>query len=238
MATTTIEPGSSAPTFAGRVARKVWREMSRPIRRLSQPRVRSSRRISHCESETAGTATPYLTGTAATFAGFHPLQATVEPEATGFLQRLVRQSCQYPGPIIEIGTLLGVTTTNMALAKSPEQKIVTVDNYCWNPWALPPDVHAALAEQILQYLVATGHVEQIRTDKNDFFSSYRGGPPAMVFLDAVHDYEETKKDIQWSQRVGAKIIAGHDYCDEFAGVKQAVDEFGGPRELCASVWVL
>jgi hypothetical protein len=54
----------------------------------------------------------------------------------------------------------------------------------------------------------------------------------------VHDYEETKKDIEWARGSGAKIIAGHDYCDEFPGVKQVVDEFGGPRKLCASVWVL
>ena len=60
----------------------------------------------------------------------------------------------------------------------------------------------------------------------------------MVFLDAMHDYEETKKDIHWAQSVSAKIISGHDYCDEFAGVKQIVDEFGGPRELGGSVWVL
>ena len=50
----------------------------------------------------------------------------------------------------------------------------------------------------------------------------------MVFLDAIHDYEETKKDIEWARLVGAKIIAGHDYCDEFPGVKQIVDEMGGP----------
>jgi len=34
--------------------------------------------------------------------------------------------------------------------------------------------------------------------------------PAMVFVDAVHDYPETKKDIEWAQKVGARIIAGHD----------------------------
>jgi hypothetical protein len=60
----------------------------------------------------------------------------------------------------------------------------------------------------------------------------------MVFLDAMHDYEETKKDILWAQSVSASIISGHDYCDEFAGVKQIVDECGGPCELGGTVWVL
>ena len=170
-------------------------------------------------------------------ATFHPQQATVEPEAVPFIQRLVRESSKYPGPIIEIGTLLGVTTTNMALVKAPHQKIITVDLYCWNPWGVTPDAHEAMTSTVLHYLVQTGHVERYRMDKNEFYRTYSGPEPAMVFLDAMHDYEETKKDIQWASR-RRKIIAGHDYCDKFPGVKQIVDEFGGPRELGGCVWVL
>ncbi len=238
MATSTIGPDSSTETLAARAARKLWREVSRPIRRMSQTAKDSQKAAATVEAKQQPAAEVYLTGSGAGVAGFHPQQATVEPEAIAFIQRLVRESSQYPGPIIEVGTLLGVTTTNIALAKSPQQKIITVDNYCWNPWGLPPDVHAALAKQVLQYLISTGQVEQIRMDKNEFFSGYRGPAPTMVFLDAVHDYEETKKDIEWAKQAGAKIIAGHDYSDEFPGVKQAVDEFGGPREQCASVWLL
>jgi len=86
--------------------------------------------------------------------------------------------------------------------------------------------------------VETGHVLRLSMDKNKFYESYRGPAPAMVFLDAVHDYEETSKDIEWAQRAGAPIIVGHDYCDEFLGVKQAVDQYGGPQESAGSVWVL
>jgi hypothetical protein len=214
--------------LATRTARKLWREFSRPFRRLAS-------RDTVTRVEPAHT---YLTGTGVTIAGFHPQQATVEPEGIPLIQRLVRESRRYRGPIIEIGTLLGITTTNMALVKAPDQKIITVDVYCWNPWGLSPDVHEALASQVLHYLVQTGQVEQLRIDKNDFYTTYTGPAPAMVFLDAWHDYEETKKDIEWAKRIGANIIAGHDYCDEFAGVKQIVDEMGGPRELAGSVWVL
>ena len=126
----------------------------------------------------------------------------------------------------------------MALVKAPEQKIITVDVYCWNPWGLSADVHEALTSQVLHFLVQTGQVERLRIDKNEFYNTYTGPAPAMVFLDAWHDYEETKKDIEWAKRIGANIIAGHDYCDEFAGVKQIVDEMGGPRELAGTVWVL
>jgi predicted O-methyltransferase YrrM len=220
---------------------KLWREISRPFRR----RVRADGQggvpqpvAATAANEATESAKPYLTGSGATIAGFHPQQATVEPEAISFVQRLVRESSQFSGPIIEIGTLLGVTTTNMALVKAPQQKIITVDVYCWNPWGLSPDAHAALTRQVLYYLEQTGHVECIRRDKNEFYREYAGPAPALAFLDAWHDYEETKKDIEWAKRAGAKIIAGHDYCDEFPGVKQAVDEYGGPRELASTVWVL
>jgi hypothetical protein len=126
----------------------------------------------------------------------------------------------------------------MALVKAAWQKIITVDVYCWNPWGLSPDAHSALAGTVLHYLVQTGHVDRVRMDKADFYRTYEGPAPSLVFLDAWHDYEETKKDIQWAMRVGAKVISGHDYCDEFPGVKQVVDEFGGPRKLAGTVWVL
>jgi len=228
----TVLPASELRPMTARIAHKVWREASRPFRR----RLRAApNKAPDAQPESPA---PYLTGNGVGVAGFHPQQATVEAEGIPLLQRLVRESRQHPGPIVEIGTLLGVTTTSIALAKAPEQKIVTVDNYCWNPWALAPEVHEALTHQVLYYLIHAGQVERVRMDKNEFFRAYRGPAPAMVFLDAVHDYPETKKDIEWARRTGTKIIAGHDYCDEFAGVKQAVDEFGGPRELGGTVWVL
>lgn len=217
---------SASPTtpISARVARKIWREVSRPVRQLSRGVTGQGARIEFDGRDGIG--------------AFHPQQCTVEPEAIAFLKRLVRQSRRYPGPIIEIGTLLGITATHMALAKTPEQKIITVDLYCWNPWKLPPDVHDALAGEVLRYLVETGHVQRVRMDKDEFYRSYQGPPPAMVFLDAMHDYENTKKDVEWAQRVGAKIISGHDYSHLHPGVIKIVDELGGPRELEASVWVL
>jgi hypothetical protein len=226
---------SSAPN-APRLAWKLWREIKRPFRHTTAKSPAES--VVGTRNPARIPALPELNGRAPTLADFHPLHATVEPEAIPMIHRLVRESRKYPGPIIEIGTLLGITTTTMALVKAPEQKIITVDLYCWNPWGFTPDVHEALTSQILHYLVQTGHVERIRMDKDEFYRTYQGPAPAMVFLDAMHDYEATKRDIQWASRVGAKIIAGHDYCDKFPGVVQIVKEFGGPRKLGGSVWAL
>ena len=167
------------------VSAKIWRELARPIHQMSRRLTVKPRPES-----------PYLTGSGASIAGFHPQQATVEAEGIPLIRKLVHESANFPGPIIEIGTLLGITTTTIALAKQPTQKVITVDLYCWNPWGLDPVVHEDLTAEMLRYLVDTGHVERIRMDKNQFFDSYHGPAPSLVFLDAIHDYPETKKDIE------------------------------------------
>lgn len=207
---------------------KLWREVRRPFRRRHSPRPAAAR----------ATVAPGTASQAAAFATFHPARATVEPEARPLLEKLVRESLRHPGPIIEIGTLMGITTTTIALNKAPEQKVITVDKYCWNPWGISSAAHQALAAQVLRYLVETGHVEQVVMCKNEFYETYSGPAPALVFLDAIHDYAETKKDIEWACRVGATIISGHDYSADFPGVIEVVNEFGGPRELLGSVWAL
>lgn len=78
----------------------------------------------------------------------------------------------------------------------------------------------------------------IKQDKNDFYRSYRGQSPALVFLDAIHTYDETKKDIQWAKSVGASIICGHDYGPEWLGVVKAVDEAGGATKIQGTLWRL
>jgi predicted O-methyltransferase YrrM len=165
-------------------------------------------------------------------------QSTLDEAERSLLRQLVEQAGQHSGPIVEIGTLFGVTTTHMALWKSPRQRIVTVDNYRRNRWRLSPELHHALAAQVLFALVQTGQVEQVRMDKSEFYRAYDGPPPALVFLDAVHTYEETRLDIAWARRAGASIVCGHDYCERFPGVMQAVDEFGRPARLRGSLWSL
>jgi predicted O-methyltransferase YrrM len=200
---------------------KVYREIARPFRPRYKPQ-HQSKPAEHAPS----------------LASFDPRDCTVEPEGLELLNSLVRESAQFTGPIVEIGTLLGITATHMALVKQPGQKIITVDNYCWNPWNLSADVHHSLAQQVLLFLTESGHVDQVRIDKAKFYETYSGPPPSLVFLDAMHTYEETRKDIQWALHAGAKLIAGHDYCQEFPGVIQIVDEMGGPRDLQGAVWVL
>jgi len=153
-------------------------------------------------------------------------------------EEIVVRSNALPGPIIEIGTLFGETTTRIAIWKATHKKIITVDNYSWNPWRISSFTHESLTRRVLKYLTETGHVELHSCEKDKFFAEYRGERPSMVFLDADHSYEATKADIAWAKRVGATIISGHDYWDCCPGVGQAVTEAGGAVRHVGGMWAL
>jgi hypothetical protein len=153
-----------------------------------------------------------------------------------FLARLVRE-LDVPGPIVEIGTLFGWSTRVMLCAKAPERELISVDDYSWNPLGLAPDLHHQITSRILADGKELG-LRQLRVDKSDFYSTWSGPPPALVFADAMHTYKDTKADIEWAQSAGAHVVCGHDYEAEWPGVIRAVDEHGGPRELVETLWVL
>jgi hypothetical protein len=245
MSTIPYEPGQSRGESPSAGAwNKLWRETSRLFRRQHWEKWtgtenRRDIRLLKQEIQLLQKEIQHLRVKPATDSLESPFeQGTVEPEGLAFLARLVKMSHEHPGPIIEVGTLFGRTATHMALFKAPAQKIITVDCYLWNPWQLPREKHFSLTSQVLYYLIQTGHVEQVRMDKNLFYATYRGPAPSLVFLDADHTYEETKKDIEWAKSVGAALIAGHDYSDRFPGVQRIVHEHGGPKEVGGTVFLL
>jgi predicted O-methyltransferase YrrM len=162
----------------------------------------------------------------------------VREDELPLLEALVHEAADHPGPIIEIGTLLGLTTVILAALKRPDQRLITVDSYVWNPWSLSPEEHRRFTERVLYYLRSSGSLDIVAQDKADYYREYGGPPPSLVFLDADHHLEPTREDIRWAQRVGARAIAGHDYGREFPGVCQAVDEVGGPARLLGTLWCL
>jgi len=159
-------------------------------------------------------------------------------EEARFLGDLVRRA-PMEGPIIEIGTLFGWSTRIITMAKPVEQPLITVDNCIWNPWGLSPEEHRWLTEKLLADAVKQFHVTQRVMDKDRFFNQYDGLVPSLVFMDADHSYEGTRRDLEFARRVKTSVICGHDYDKtKWPGVVKAVDEFGGPKELVGSLWVL
>lgn len=154
-----------------------------------------------------------------------------------FLSQLVKCLDQ-PGPIVEIGTLFGWSTRVMTLAKPPEKELITVDSYGWNPLGLSESAHFDVTSAILAESKLYLNVKQIRQDKANFYQSYSGAAPALIFLDAMHTYDETRKDLEWATKFNNSIICLHDYTDLWPGVIQAVDELGGPHRIEGSLCAL
>lgn len=151
--------------------------------------------------------------------------------------KLVQKAKQFSGPIIEFGTLFGITTKLMASVAAESQRIVTVDNFCWNPFGLTLQLHETFTRKILRVELRSGVVELIVSGSEDFRSNYTGEIPSMVFFDADHSYAAVKEEIQWAKSLGVPLICGHDYRNARFGVTQAVDEeFPDGVESQGMVW--
>ena len=146
--------------------------------------------------------------------------------------------CQPTEPIVEIGVLFGSSTKVLALFKPSESKLYAVDSFRWNPYGFSRDDHHSLTASILEDAIANQNVELIRSDKSDFYKSYDGPKPGLVFLDARHTYDSTLEDIRWARKAGARMIAGHDYSPKFPGVVDAVNDSGGVSQLVGSLFLL
>ncbi|MHA2313470.1 MAG: class I SAM-dependent methyltransferase [Candidatus Thorarchaeota archaeon] len=119
--------------------------------------------------------------------------------------------------IAEIGVHKGITTKRILQACSLD-RYVLVDPMEWPP----------LIKFIELYEVAVFY-HKPSVDAARYIAS---GCLDLVFIDALHDYEHVKQDIElWLPKVRAGgIICGDDYDHHrHPGVKQAVDEAFGDR---------
>ena len=139
------------------------------------------------------------------------------------------------GTIVEVGTLFGLTTIELARRAPEGVKVVTVDNFCWNPFGLPPAHHAGFTRRILAPWIEMGKVELVQAD-SEAFRKNLGSVPSMVFFDADHSYEVVRDEIAWAKPLGVKIICGHDYANAHFGVTRAVDEAFPQGVETAGMW--
>lgn len=153
------------------------------------------------------------------------------------LLAVIESHCKGQGPIIEFGTLFGTTTLLIAGAKESNQRLITLDNFSWNPFMMPSADHKRFTQRCLRYVISNSNVELVDIDINQFKLNWREDRPALVFLDADHRYDAVKSDIEWSVKIGAKVICGHDFGDEWPGVERAVREIFGTNFMTSgSLW--
>jgi hypothetical protein len=164
---------------------------------------------------------------------------SVKPDELVLLKEMVELSNSVDGPIVEFGTLFGFTTQKICTWKSAEKRFITCDNYSWNPFGFPPRLHQAMTERSLTYVIEKCHVELVRFSAIDFHREFSEIRPSLVFIDAGHQYEDVKKDIEWSLAVNAPLICGHDYGGPAVGVTRAVDEaFGSKVRTAGTLWAV
>jgi hypothetical protein len=145
---------------------------------------------------------------------------------------------KYEGPIIEIGTLFGHTTNLIGSLANKDIKIITVDNFKWNPFSLTPAMHKLFAERTLRYLIEHRNTSLITSDATLFYQQYTGTRPSMIFIDADHSYESVILDIKWAKNLSIPVISGHDFSDEHPGIQKAVREvFGTSFSVHGTVWI-
>ena len=70
------------------------------------------------------------------------------------------------------------------------------------------------------------------------FHNTRIENPDMIFIDAIHDYEDVYRDIEHAMKLMDKgLLCGHDYSNEWPGVIQAVDEwFPKITKVFETIW--
>jgi hypothetical protein len=164
-------------------------------------------------------------------------KGAVAEQEVPLLSELVKLAENVPGPIVELGTLFGFSTNCIASAKSAGKPLITVDNFGWNPIGLSSAHHRELTRGNLRYLIEKCSTTVFEVTTGEFFRTYKGDRPAMVFIDADHEYEGVRDDIKNARAMKIPIIVGHDYSEAWPGVMRAVKEaFGEPHRRLGTLW--
>jgi hypothetical protein len=155
--------------------------------------------------------------------------------------------------IVEIGSWMGRSTRAFADNIGPDGIVYAVDTWegspeCGQMEKLPIDwIYDQFKVNMRDHLGSDG-MGLVRATKTTslnmaaILETHKIEPCEkfdLVFIDASHDYEDVKADIlAWLPLVKpGGIICGHDYCTQWPGVVQAVNELvPGAKHAAGSIW--
>jgi len=139
--------------------------------------------------------------------------------------------------VVEVGCWIGDTTKELLKQCN---NVYAVDNFKGSNGeneitsiiAHGRDIH----QEFLDNVGESDKLTILKGDSIEMAHKFNGKKVDMVFIDAGHDYEEVKADIDsWLPKC-TKVISGHDYNDNFPGVKKAVDEKFDNVTVKDSIW--
>jgi len=146
---------------------------------------------------------------------------------------------------VEVGTWLGRSAAFLAVEILNSQKNIKL--HCVDTWLGSDECahnnHEFVKQNILfeKFLDNIKPVCDIATPVRDLSINaalkYDDESIDFVFIDASHDYENVKNDLNaWYSKVKrGGTFGGHDYCYAWPGVMQAVDEFATANNLSFDV---
>ena len=129
--------------------------------------------------------------------------------------------------VVEVGTLFGLTARELS-NWVVGGRVIAVDNFSWNPFGLPPNIHESFTRRILR-----GSAVELVNASSEGWRAKISDRIDMVFFDASHRYEDVKAECEWAKAAGIRIISGHDYGNPNPrfGVTRAVDEVFGRENV-------
>ena len=141
--------------------------------------------------------------------------------------------------LLEIGSYKGESTSIFASSG------LFKDIYCMEPFEgneIALDELNDTWDQVKkEFFTNTRHWDNINLIQDFSFNQVDNFPDLLfdvIYIDASHTYEDIKEDIKMYLPKCKYIIGGHDYGDQYPGVKKAVDEiFESPDLLlCDGSW--
>lgn len=175
-------------------------------------------------------------------AGFTPIIA--QPRRWDFLAGLMGNLGLKT--FVEVGCKAGRTTGHI-LKTVPDAKVIAID-----PWIVQETNGDPTRETYKDWdfsKIEKEFWENVGENKDrcEMFrgtseeAAGRGGEYDLVFIDALHDHESVKRDIElwWPKVRTGGVLAGHDYNHKWPGVERAVSDSFSLMEVGVatdSVW--
>lgn len=138
-----------------------------------------------------------------------------------------------PGIGAEIGVHVGNNAEALLRIAEPG-RLVLIDPWC-PEWLLfdggdvgtPGEVALAAVRERFAAEIQSGRVQIVRGLSWEELEKFPDGYFSWAYLDTSHQYAETARELELLGRKVSRagIIAGHDYCAEYPGVPEAVEEF-------------
>lgn len=131
--------------------------------------------------------------------------------------------------IVEIGSFEGRSTN--ALLSANKGTVYSIDSF---------DKRFATSNNLINFITNVAHFENfkfLKMPNEEAIKCFDDKSIDMVFIDADHDYDAIKSDIErWLPKTKT-LICGHDYDDPgHPGVKKAVDEKFENIEIIDTIW--